>query len=207
MTKHYNILIIEDQPEIRSFVKEAFAKVENFEVLGAFETCEEALEYAATSTPPDVIIMDIELPKMNGIEGVVEFKKLYPEIDILMFTVFENSEMVFQALENGASGYIIKNTTAEKLRQAVKDVISGGAPMSANIAKMVVASFQKHQIKELTNRENEILGLLIKGKSYQKIADQNFVSIDTIKYHIKNIYRKLQVNTRHEAVEKYKYRF
>lgn len=207
MSDQYNILIIEDQAEIRVFVEDAFTNFENFNTIGAFETCEEALEFTKTSTQPDVIIMDIELPKMSGIEGVIEFKKTNPEVEILMFSVFENSEMVFQALENGASGYITKNTTTQKLQQSVKEVIAGGAPMSANIAKMVVASFQKHQIKELTNKENEILGLLIKGKSYQKIADQSFVSIDTIKYHIKNIYRKLQVNTRHEAVEKYKYRF
>jgi DNA-binding NarL/FixJ family response regulator len=146
--------------------------------------------------------MDIELPGMNGIEGIEKIKKLRPRTNIIVVTVYDNDSLVFQALCAGAGGYLTKNMQPARLLEAIKDIQEGGAPMSTNIARMVVSSFQKNRNSPLTSRETEVLELLSKGKSYSTIADELFVDKETIRTHIKNIYWKLEVHSKAEAIEK-----
>jgi len=156
---------------------------------------------------PDIILMDIGLPNITGIEGVRTVKTHFPAIQVLMFTVFDDDEKIFDAIRAGASGYLLKKTAPEEILQAIMDLYHGGAPMTASIARRVIQSFQAapSSILEdfrLTTRENEILYSLIDGLSYKKIADKYCVSISTIRTHICNIYNKLHVNSKAEAVAK-----
>jgi DNA-binding NarL/FixJ family response regulator len=156
---------------------------------------------------PDVILLDIGLPNISGIEGVKMIKTHFPEILILMFTVFEDDDKIFDAIRFGASGYLLKKTSPEEIIEAIRDLYNGGAPMSASIARKVIKSFHIQpaasiQEYKLTSREKEILHSLVEGLSYKKIADKYFVSISTVRTHICNIYNKLHVNSKAEAVAK-----
>ena len=156
---------------------------------------------------PDVILMDIGLPNISGIEGVRTVKLHFPSVQVLMFTVFDDDDNIFDAIRAGASGYLLKKTPAEEIVQSIKDLYHGGAPMSASIARRVLQSFQTAPPTtavdyQLTVRENEILYSLMDGLSYKKIADKHVVSISTIRTHICNIYHKLHVNSKAEAVAK-----
>ncbi|MEQ8576882.1 MAG: response regulator transcription factor, partial [Fulvivirga sp.] len=175
--------------------------VSNYLVVNAYDNAEDAIKNVRKDKP-DVILMDLELPGMNGIEAIGIIKKASPHIDLIVNTIYENSDLVFQALVAGASGYITKNTSHTELLDAIEEVINGGAPMSSKIAKMVVASFQKNPNSPLSKRETEVLELLSKGKSYSMIAQELFVTKETAKSHIKNIYSKLQVNSKSEAIAK-----
>lgn len=195
------VTIIEDNEVVKDGFALLINSMEGYEVNGTFTNCEDAIK-AIITDPPKIILMDIELPGMNGIEGTRKIKKLIPEIDVIVITVHENSELVFDALCAGAGGYITKNSDYSRLLDAINEVRSGGAPMSSNIARMVVESFQKNTNSPLTPRETEVLELLAKGKSYTVIADELFIHKETVKSHIKNIYFKLQVNSKAEAIEK-----
>lgn len=195
------IVIVEDNHEIREALCELIETKEGFFVVGAYENCEEAL-VNLSSDNPSIVLMDIDLPGMSGIEGTRIIKKKYPKISILIITVFENSKNVFDALVAGATGYLTKSSDREKISNALEEVIKGGAPMSTNIAKMVVQSFQKNTNSPLTSRETEILSLLAAGKSYNNIGEALFISKDTVKFHLKNIYIKLQVDNRSDAIDK-----
>jgi DNA-binding NarL/FixJ family response regulator len=146
--------------------------------------------------------MDIELPGMNGIEAIAKIKAIQPQTQVVVITVYENDELVFKALCEGASGYLTKNMPLQKLIESLKELENGGAPMSTNIARLVVSSFHKNRQSPLTARELEVLELLASGKSYSTIADQLFVDKETVKSHIKNIYLKLEVHSKAEAIEK-----
>lgn len=157
----------------------------------------------------NVVLMDIALPGISGIEGVKEAKKIKPDIDILMLTIYEDSEKVFDALCAGACGYLVKKTPPSKLLEAIKEVYEGGSPMSSQIARQVITAFKEskdakddNQEFELSLREKEVITLLAGGNNYQQIADQLFISVDTVRHHIKNIYKKLHVHTQSEAVAK-----
>lgn len=195
------ICIIEDNDVVREGFALLIDSVNEFEVVGTYATCEEAIR-RLKDDHPDVILMDIELPGINGIEGSTRIKKLLPEVHIIVITVHENSELVFEALCAGACGYITKNTEYSRLIDSIKEAMNGGAPMSSNIARMVVESFQKNQNTPLTGRETQVLELLSKGKSYTVIADELFIHKETVKSHIKNIYFKLQVHSKADAIEK-----
>jgi DNA-binding NarL/FixJ family response regulator len=169
-------------------------------VVGSYDSCEKAIKNLENDQP-EVILMDLDLPGMNGIEGIQRIKKTHPEINIIVLTVHEDSEMVFEALCAGASGYITKNANHSRLLDAIDEVQTGGAPMSSQIAKMVVDSFQRNHNSPLTGRETEVLEQLAKGKSYSIIADELFIHKETVKSHIKNIYFKLHVNSKAEALE------
>ena len=195
------ITIIEDNDVVREGFALLIDSVNEFEVVGTYATCEEAMRRLSDDLP-DVILMDIELPGISGIEGSSRIKKLHPEVNIIVITVHENSELVFEALCAGACGYITKNTEYSRLIDSIKEAMNGGAPMSSNIARMVVESFQKNQNTPLTSRETQVLELLSKGKSYTVIADELFIHKETVKSHIKNIYFKLQVHSKAEAIEK-----
>ncbi|TBN06372.1 response regulator transcription factor [Hyunsoonleella flava] len=196
-----NIVIIEDNAPLAKGYKKIIDKTYDFKVVALYDNCEDAIENLKHDMPR-VVLMDIELPKMNGVEGTKKIKQLNPKTDVIIVTVYENSKTVFEALCAGASGYITKNTSQQQLTSALNEVIRGGAPMSINIAKMVVQSFRKSTNSILSERETEVLTLLASGKSYNSVAETLFISINTIRFHIKNIYEKLQVCTREEAIEK-----
>ncbi|MEM8891968.1 MAG: response regulator transcription factor, partial [Bacteroidota bacterium] len=151
---------------------------------------------------PDVVLMDINLPGMSGIEGVKKLKAQQPDLDIIMLTIQVDDHSVFESICAGATGYMIKSTPPAALLQAIEEVNKGGAPMSANIARKVLGSFRRSSDSPLSDRETEILRLLCEGQNYKSIAEALFVSGHTVRSHIKNIYKKLHVNSRAEAVKK-----
>jgi len=173
-------------------------------------TCNSGYEALKTikELKPQLVFLDIEMPGMNGIEAVKVLKPQFPEIKILMETIFEDDEKVFHSICNGAEGYILKNTPPTQILEAIREIHEGGAPMTPSIASKVLAmfkagtSFTKDETHNLTDREMEILRYLVDGMSYKTIADKCFVSIDTVSSHVKNIYKKLQVHSKSEAVAK-----
>lgn len=195
------ICIVEDDNLIRDGFALLINSTYGYKIINAYHRCEDAIKNIHTDAP-DVVLMDIELPGMNGIEGIARIKKLRPKTNIIVVTVYENDDLVFKALCAGAGGYLTKNMQPSRLLEAIRDIQEGGAPMSTNIARMVVASFQKNRNSPLTARETEVLELLSKGKSYTTIAEQLFVDKETIRTHIKNIYWKLEVHSKAEAIEK-----
>lgn len=201
VTQPQKIVIVEDNDAVREGFKLIINDNSNYVVVGAYETAEKAIKNLENDHP-DIVLMDLELPGMHGIVAIAEIKKLKPEINIIVNTVYENGDLVFQALCAGASGYITKNSNHQELMNAMDELKKGGAPMSSKIAKMVVASFQKNHNSPLSKRETEVLELLAQGKSYSMIADELFITKETAKSHIKNIYSKLQVNSKSEAIAK-----
>lgn len=195
------IVIVEDNDVVREGFALIINSISNYYVVNTYDNAEEALKNLRKDKP-EIVLMDLELPGMSGIEAIAAIKKLNPSVEILVNTIYENSELVFQALCAGASGYITKNTNHTELLNAIREVIQGGAPMTSNIAKMVVRSFQKNPHSPISARETEVLELLSKGKSYSMIAKDLFITKETAKSHIKNIYAKLQVNSKSEAIAK-----
>lgn len=196
-----NVAIVEDDHEIRESLAILINGTVGFSCTNKFTDCETAIPAILEDTP-DVVLMDIGLPGMSGIEGIRIIKEKMPEINILMLTVHVDSKRVFEALCAGACGYLIKDTQPTKLLEAIREAHYGGAPMSTQIARMVVESFKINPHTELTNRETEVLTQLCKGKSYRMIAEALFISEETVRRHIKNIYRKLEVSSKSEAVAK-----
>ncbi len=194
-----NLIIIEDNPDISEGFKLLINSTGKYNVVNTFDNCEQAIE-ALPKLGVEIVLMDIDLPGMNGIEGTKVIKNQFPHIEIIIITVFENSNRVFEALCAGASGYLTKNSSHLQLLNALQDVQEGGAPMSANIARMVASSFRVNTHSPLSKREVDVLGLLVEGKSYKSIAMQLDVSLSTVKFHIKNIYIKLQVSTKEDAI-------
>ncbi|MFN7116787.1 MAG: response regulator [Saprospiraceae bacterium] len=197
------VCIVEDDHVIREAFATLIGATEDFDVVATFGNAEDAIQQVETLRP-DVVLMDIELPGINGIEGITRIKKIRPKTQIIVVTVYENDDLVFKALCEGAGGYLTKNMRPERLIEAIREVMEGGAPMSTNIARMVVSSFQKNRNSPLTSRETEVLELLAQGKSYSGIAQQLYVDKETIRTHIKNIYWKLEVHSKAEAIEKAK---
>jgi len=196
-----SVLIVEDN----KFMREGWETFINYEdemsVIGSFENCEDALQ-SSDLPKANIILMDIGLPGISGIEGVKKIKELHPEISIIMATVFDDDEHIFEALKAGADGYLMKKSTPEELIKAIRDVQAGGSPLTPNVAKKVLDVLYKtdKQGVKLTNREHEVLKELSKGKSYAAIGKSIFLSEDGIRHHVRNIYRKLQVNNKTEAV-------
>ena len=201
-----SLAIVEDLAEVREGLKQFISLNPEFTILGTFQTAEEAM-HKLPQLNPDIVIMDINLPGMNGIECIKLIKKKIPRTQFMMFTVYENDEKVFEALKAGASGYLLKNTGLLQLIAALKELYNGGSPMSANIARKLVNLFQDEHVDEvpasgLSKRENEILLLLSKGLLYKEIADQLGISVGTVRQHIHKIYEKLHVQNRTEALNK-----
>ncbi len=194
------VSLIEDDDEIREALALLIAESPGFVLISSFPDCEQALK-SIGKDPPDVLLMDIGLPGMSGIEGVTQIKRIVPAIDVIMLTVHKDDELVFQSLCAGATGYLLKTTPPARILEAVRDVRTGGAPMSSAIARMIVDSFRR-TASPLTERESEVLVFLCKGQSYKMIADSLFLSEQTVHFHIKNIYQKLQVHSKSEAVAK-----
>jgi DNA-binding NarL/FixJ family response regulator len=173
----------------------------DFECLESFEDAETALKWLDNEIP-DVVLMDIGLPGMSGIEAIKKIKQKYPSLDVLVLSIHENDEYVFDALCAGATGYFTKDISPNKILDGIKEVYEGGAPMSSQIARMVIGSFKIKPSPELTKRETEVLTDLCDGSSYKMIADNLFISEETVRKHIKNIYKKLEVHSKSEAVAK-----
>lgn len=200
------LAIVEDLDEVRDGLKNFIALSQDFKVLDIFKTAEDAV-VGLPKLKPDIVIMDINLPGMNGIECIRQVKDKSPATQFMMFTVYENDEKVFEALKAGASGYLLKNTGLVQLIESLKELHTGGSPMSANIARKLVTLFRNEQretanLEVLSNRENEILQLLSKGLLYKEIADQLSISVSTVRQHIHHIYEKLHVQNRTEAINK-----
>ena len=200
------LAIVEDLDEVRDGLRNFISLSTDFKILDTFKTAEEAL-YELPRLQPDIVIMDINLPGMNGIECIKLVKDKSPDTQFMMFTVYENDEKVFEALKAGASGYLLKNTGLVQLIESLKELYNGGSPMSANIARKLVTLFRSEQkektkVEVLTSRENEILHLLAKGLLYKEIADQISISVSTVRQHIHHIYEKLHVQNRTEAINK-----
>jgi DNA-binding NarL/FixJ family response regulator len=202
------IAIVEDLDEVREGLKNFLALSPEFSVLDTFKTGEEAAE-AIPGLEPDIVIMDINLPSMSGIECVREIKKKNIHTQFMMFTVYENDEKVFEALKAGATGYLLKNTGLIHIVEALKELSQGGSPMSANIARKLVKNFQEKndqeapvQIPLLSMRENEVLNLLSLGLLYKEIAEKLGISVSTVRQHIHRIYEKMHVQNRTEALNK-----
>lgn len=193
------VAIIEDEHELRELFQQIIDRSPGFVCRWSYGDCESALK-DLPELRPDVILMDIMLPGMNGIAGTRKLKQLLPSSDIIMLTIQDESELVFQSLCAGATGYLLKDTPPVKLLDAIREVNDGGSPMSPAIARLITNSFRPDSDPDLSERELEVLQLLTKGESYSSIATRLFISGNTVKAHIKNIYKKLQVNTRAEAV-------
>jgi len=197
------ILIFEDNDRLRESITYLLRDTGIYEVAGDFNQCNDA--YALVKKfRPDVVIMDIDMPGTSGIEGVKMAKEAHPETLVIMYTVFENEEKLFQCLCAGANGYFLKKTPPQKLFDAIQEVIDGGAPMSPSIARKVLSSFhvKRNQYYHLTSREEEVLQLLTKGFSAKMIASDLHIAFDTARSHLKNIYAKLHVNCGKEAIAK-----
>ena len=195
------VLIIEDDSEIRNSFILIVNSSQRFVAVKAYASCEEAIKNLMYDKP-EIILMDIELPGMNGIAGTKIIKERLPHSDIIMVTVYEDSDLVFEALKAGASGYITKSANYIELLTALEEIIKGGAPMSSRVARMVIDNFHVNPVSPLTKRETEILQLIAEGKTYTQISEELFISKETSKTHIKNIYSKLQVNKKSEAIAK-----
>jgi DNA-binding NarL/FixJ family response regulator len=201
------VAIFEDNHNLRVGYYQLINGTEGFQCVGAFENCSNLLQNIM-DTSPDVVLMDIGMPGINGIEGVRILREKYPELKIMMQTIFEDNEKIFESILAGASGYILKNTSPARVLEFIKETYEGGAPMSPSVAtkvlKMVIhhpASVPDHSF-QLSDREKEVLTYLVKGMSYRLIADACFISIDTVRAHIRNIYEKLHVHSKTEAVAK-----
>src|SRR5579871_4870133 len=202
------LLIVEDLDEVREGLKNFLALNPEFVVLDTFKTAEEALE-AIPRLKADIVIMDINLPGISGIECIRQCAGKSGSTQFMMFTVYENDEKVFEALKAGASGYLLKNTGLVNIIEALKELYQGGSPMSSNIARKLVSAFRHQAPAEaqsgtatLSARENEILQLLARGLLYKEIADQLSISTSTVRQHIHRIYEKLHVQNRTEAINK-----
>jgi DNA-binding NarL/FixJ family response regulator len=195
------VVIIEDDEIIRESFVSLINESEKFFCVAGYENCEAALR-SFGKDDPEIVLMDIELPGMSGIEGIKKIKKLKSGTDIIVVTVHADDENVFEALCAGASGYLVKNIPPKKLIDSLKEVYHGGAPMSTEIARKVISSFHHNLQSPLSPRETEVLQLLAKGKSYTMIAGELYIDKETVRTHIKNIYQKLNVNSKASAIEK-----
>jgi len=200
------VSIVEDNDKLRETLARVLNRADGFRCVSQHASAEDALA-ELPPVKPDVVLMDINLPGMNGVECVRQLKKLRPEIQVMMLTVYEDTENIFNALAAGASGYMLKRTASKELLEAIREVQRGGSPMTAHIARLVVQSFQRPAAdapaENLSEREQQVLDLLSRGLMYKEIADKLQISYETVHTYIRRIYEKLQVRTRTEAVAKF----
>ncbi|HEV7332295.1 MAG TPA: response regulator transcription factor [Flavisolibacter sp.] len=200
------VLLYEDNPQLREGLTMLINGSDGFEVLAAFKNCDNVEEQVAAYAP-DVVLMDIDMPGTNGIEGLKKIRGINDNVKILMLTVFDDNHNVFQAIANGANGYILKKTPPARLLEYIAEAQTGGAPMTASVATQVLKMFSSmnhHRGEDynLSDREKQVLQLLVDGYSYKMIASEMFIALDTVRSHIKKIYEKLHVNSKSEAVAK-----
>ena len=200
------ILLYEDNPQLREGLTMLLNGTTGFKVLAGFKNCNNVAD-EVEAFRPDVVLMDIDMPGTNGLQGLKLIRQRNTEVKVLMITVFDDNKNVFEALKSGANGYILKKTPPAKLLEYIQDVESGGAPMTSSIAAKVLKMFSEIQVPasqdyNLSEREKTVLQFLVNGYSYKMIAAEMFIAIDTVRSHIKKIYEKLQVNSKSEAVAK-----
>jgi DNA-binding NarL/FixJ family response regulator len=201
------VVIVEDDRAVRENLAALVRTDDRLRLLGAFASAEEALR-EIPGLAPDLVVMDINLPRMNGIECVARLKLQVPRLLVLMLTVYEDDDSIFRALKAGANGYLVKRDASEKLLEALQEVQHGGAPMSAHIARQVVQFFHRSEApatdaERPSPREREILDLLVKGLVLKEVAEQLGIGLETVRTHVNHIYQKLHVRSRTEAVVKY----
>ncbi|MDY8134790.1 response regulator transcription factor [Aquimarina sp. 2201CG5-10] len=195
-----SVLIIERHERLRKSYINLINNSNEFKVIGDFENYESALKNIS-GLNPEIVLTNIDFSGMSGIEGIAQIKKLLPNTKIMVICSLKNSKYVFEALREGAIGYITKNSSQKKINDALTELDQGGAPLSISISRMVVESFQNKKFDQLTSRENDVVSLLSQGKSYANIADELYVSLNTIKGHVKNIYEKLHVSNKNEVIK------
>jgi DNA-binding NarL/FixJ family response regulator len=198
--KNTSIVIIEDDEVLRNAYTTLINDVDGFHVVSSYASVEDASKKIVEDNP-NVVLLDIELPGTNGIDAIPVIKKKLPRCHVIMLTVYESENQVFHALSNGASGYLTKNSQITKIIDSIKEVGEGGGPMSTNVARMVIKSFQKNQESPLSKRETQILEMVSEGKSRSQIANELFIDWETVKTHIKNVYIKLDVNSKADAIK------
>ena len=201
------VSIVEDNDKLRETLVRVLNRADGFRCVSQYANAEDALK-DLPQAKPEVVLMDINLPGMNGVECVRQLKKIAPEIQVMMLTVYEDTENIFDALAAGANGYMLKRTAGKELLEAIQEVKRGGSPMTTHIARKVVQSFQRSaaavaQTESLSEREQQVLDLLSQGLMYKEIADKLSISYETVHTYIRRIYEKLQVRTRTEAVAKF----
>jgi len=201
-----SVVIVEDNRELLEGLSHLVGETPGFRLAGAYHDCEEMLA-GADSIRPDVALMDIGLPGMSGIEAVALLKNRLPSTEILMLTVYDDDRKIFDSLCAGASGYLLKNTPPDEILEAIREINAGGAPMSARIARRVLEKFRESERRsgpdeQFSGRELEILSSIVRGDSYKMIASHWSISVNTVRSHIKNIYAKLHVHSKSEAVAK-----
>lgn len=202
-----SVSIVEDSDKLRGTLARVINRADGFRCVSDYVNAEDALK-GLPQVRPDVVLMDINLPGMNGVECVRQLKQLLPQTQVMMLTVYEDTENIYNALTAGASGYMLKRTSSKELLQAIQEVYRGGSPMTMHIARKVVQSFQKtaataQPAENLSEREQQVLDLLSRGLMYKEIADKLAISYETVHTYIRRIYEKLQVRTRTEAVAKF----
>ena len=202
-----SVSIVEDNDKLRATLARVLNRADGFCCAGQYANAEDALK-DLPQIHPEVVLMDINLPGMNGVECVRQLKTLLPEVQVMMLTVYEDTENIFNALAAGASGYLLKRTSSKELLGAIQDVCRGGSPMTMHIARKVVQSFQRstasaQNTENLSEREQQVLDLLSQGLIYKEIADKLGISYETVHTYIRRVYEKLQVRTRTEAVAKF----
>jgi len=200
------VLIYEDDPSFRETLSILVNGTEGYELKGAWENCNN-IDQHIRKHQPDVVLMDINMPGTNGLQGLSIIRGYNPDINVLMLTVFDDNEKIFQAICNGASGYLLKKTAPSKIIEAIQEVYNGGAPITSTIAKKILQMFPKtparsSEADKLSAREQEILQLLMKGYSYKMIAPELKITLETVRTHIKRIYEKLHVHSASEAIAK-----
>lgn len=194
------VTIIEDDETIREGYAFLIGNTPGYKIASVYASCEDAFKKIAADDA-DVLLLDVELPGISGIEALPKLKRLLPNTHILILTVYEQELLIFRALGNGAEGYLTKNTPPEKIVSAIHEVMEGGGPMSANIARLVISSFKRNESSPLTRRETEILEQIATGKSRKRIAEELYIDLETVKSHIKNIYNKLNVHSKADAIK------
>ena len=203
------VAVIEDTPALGQLVQKIVDSMDGIQTFGVWENAEDGLK-AIENGGPDVVLMDISLPGMSGIEATVCVKEKHPEMDVIMLTVHDDNHRIFDALQAGASGYLLKNASPDDLCRAIFEVRAGGAPMSAEIARLVVEAFHRptgnetSKVFNLSKRETEIVQLVAKGMANKEIAADLSISVETVRVHLKHIYEKLHVRSRTEAAMKYR---
>jgi DNA-binding NarL/FixJ family response regulator len=213
VNKPIQVALVEDDPGVRSNLASMINGSPGFQCRGAYPDGPTALS-SIPGNRPDVVLMDINLPGMLGTECVRQLKAIAPNLPVLMLTVYDDSEQIFKSLMAGATGYLLKRTPKEKLLEAIREITEGGAPMSRQIARRVVEYFQEAnqapkagqhapEVADLTEREEQVLGLLAKGHAYKEIAELMTISFETVRTHVRSIYEKLHVHSRTEATLKY----
>jgi DNA-binding NarL/FixJ family response regulator len=200
------ILLFEDNPDFVDSFQELIQESEGIELIAVFAQCKDAVHLIKHHVP-NLVVMDIDMPGKSGLEGLRMIRAAGLETTIIMLTVFDDNDRVFQAVCSGASGYLLKSSSPEKIVEGIREAVNGGAPMTPSVAKQVLklfsAPFQKaNDFQSLTAREQEVLSFLVRGYSYKMAAAEMNISIETLRFHIKNMYAKLHVNSKSEAVAK-----